>query len=342
MTSPHVFHLSAQTPHNISEGGFRIKADKESFPALKGMSLYKLVLHPNGIREPHWHPNADELGYCLSGQVLVTFYSTDDNKQTFVVNAGETFFIPSGALHAIVNIGDGDAELILQFSNEHPEEFGVSTSIGMFTDTVLGNTWGVNAGYFSFLKRPLTDQFAVLANASEIVPSESYYKNPYHYDLEGSQPILDHQGGSARMARENLWPILKQQALYSLILTDTGMREPHWHPETGEMGYVHKGKGRMSILSPSGTIDTYELNPGDLYYIPKAYPHHIENIGTGDLHFLIFFDQSMPKDIGFTGSIRSLSDHILGSVLSVKPSFIEGLNKYYADQFIVNKINPSE
>src|ERR1700722_3509419 len=133
MASPHVFHLSAETPQDKTEGGERTKADCGNFPILKGMSLYKLMLHPRGIREPHWHPNADELGHCLKGQVLVTFYHTGDFKQTFLVQAGETFFIPSGALHYIANVGEENAELLLQFSHENPEEFGLSSSIGMFS-----------------------------------------------------------------------------------------------------------------------------------------------------------------------------------------------------------------
>ncbi len=142
------------------------------------------------------------------------------------------------------------------------------------------------------------------------------------------------------MARQNTWPILKRQALYSLFLTDQGMREPHWHPQTGELGYVKEGNGRMSILNPEGKVDTYLLHPGDIYFVPKAYPHHIENLGPGQLHFLIFFDQAMPGDVGFSGSIRSFSNDVLGAVLKTDPQFFDQLQKYYKDLFIVDRINP--
>ena len=59
------------------------------------------------------------------------------------------------------------------------------------------------------------------------------------------------------------------------------MREPHWHPRTAEMGFVLEGRARMTVLSPGATVDTFELSPGDMYFIPRAYPHHIENIGAG-------------------------------------------------------------
>ena len=141
------------------------------------------------------------------------------------------------------------------------------------------------------------------------------------------------------MARQNVWPILKRQALYSLTLTGQGMREPHWHPETAELGYVEKGRGRMTILSPSWRNGYLYHGGRNIYFIPKAYPHHIENLGD-HLHLAIFFDQPMPSDIGFTGSIHSYSNEALAAVMKNSPQFFEKLHKYYKDSFIVKKINP--
>jgi oxalate decarboxylase len=340
MGSGPLFHLSEQTPQDKTEAGERIKADSTNFLALKGMSLYKVTLEPNGVREPHWHQNADELGYCLQGEALVTFYHTADLKETFLVTAGDVFLIPSGALHYISNVGKDKLLLLLQFSNDNPEEFSLSSTINAFSNAVLGNTWGVEKEVFTAFKRPLKDSFARLIKKVEPIPEQARYSNPYRYSLEASSPILETVGGSAKMARQNTWAVLKKQALYSLRLTKQGMREPHWHPETSEMGYVHKGKGRMTLLHPSGAIDTYELKEGDLYYIPKAYPHHIETISDTPLHFLIFFDQAMPKDIGFTGSIKAFSNEVLGTFLDVEPQFFDHLHKYFSDLFIVDKINP--
>jgi oxalate decarboxylase len=340
MTSEHLFRLSQQHPHEQTEGGMRIKASKKNFPILQGMSLYKLLLKPNGIREPHWHANADELGYCLKGQVLINLYHTGDTKATFLVQAGETFLIPSGALHHIENVGEEGAELLLNFSHEDTEDFNLSSTLGAFSDAVLGNTWGVKKEVFHTLKRSLKNNFATLRTTPVVIPEEARYTTPYRYNLEAAQPLLANEGGSARMARHNIWPIATCQALYSLRLTTQGMREPHWHPETAELGYVEQGTGRMSILSPSGKIDTYVMEEGDIYFIPKAYPHHIENLHSGTLHLLIFFDQGMPRDIGFTGSIRSYSNPVLASATKSDPLFFNQLHKDYADLFIVKTINP--
>lgn len=334
----HHLKFSHLKPQDVSEGGFRIRATKSNFPALQGMSLYKLVLHPRAVREPHWHANADELGYCLKGKVLVSIYATGNERHTFLIEKGESFFIPSGALHNVENVGEETAELVLQFSHEEPEEFGLSTTFGMFSDSVLGNTWHVSGEKFHSTKRAKKDVFIAQLESSSKIPET--YPTVYQYNLERASPLVSTEGGSARVARHDVWPILRDQALYSLLLNRKGMREPHWHPETAELGYIEHGKGRMSILSPSGKVDTYEMEAGDIYFIPKAYPHHIENLTSGDLHILIFFDQPMPADIGFTGSVKSFSNDVLTAVLKTPKDLFPNLPTYYQDLFIVEKINP--
>lgn len=315
--------------------GYRAEATFSNFPALKGMSFYKLVLDPNAAREPHWHANADELGYCLKGQVLVTSYNNGNSTHSFLVNPGEAFFIPSGSLHAIES--KENSELILQFSHEEPEDFALSSTFGMFSNAVLGNTWGKPSATFEPLKRSTNEVF--IAKTDGLLPTCSPYPSPYHYDVEGALPLISNEGGNVKVARNNTWPILERQSLYSLHLTNVGMREPHWHPETAEMGYVNHGKARMSVLSPSEKVDTYEINEGDVYFIPKAYPHHIENL-TDDLHILIFFDQSMPQDIGFTGSIKFFNNDLLTAVFNCNADFFPSLPTYHEDLLIVKRVNP--
>lgn len=340
MPSDHHFKLSQAKPSDDTSGGKRIQANVHNFPVLKGMSLYKIILYPLGVREPHWHANADELGYCLKGEVLINIYGTGDDKESFLVEEGDVFFIPSGSLHHLENVGKENAELIVNFSNEDPEDFGISGTFGMFSDAVLGNTWDVKSTIFHNFKRSLTNTFAGLRQKPAAVPEQARYKNPHRFNLKNSEPIISNEDGSARMARQNFWPILQRQALYGLILTGKGMREPHWHPETAELGYVQQGKGRMSILSPSGKVDTYIMEEGDIYFIPAAYPHHIENLQDDDLKIMIFFNQAMPQDIGFTGSVRSYSNEVLAASTNMPPEFFNKLPKYYADSFIVAKINP--
>ena len=46
----HHFPFSQQPPQDSSQNGYRIQATKDNFPALQGMSLYKLVLNAQAVR----------------------------------------------------------------------------------------------------------------------------------------------------------------------------------------------------------------------------------------------------------------------------------------------------
>ena len=324
-----------------TDGSFRLMATATNFPVLKGMSFYKLRLEPLASREPHWHANADELGYCTEGKLLVSFYKHGNIRSVFVVNKAEMFFIPSGTLHAIENLSQGISEVILQFSHEEPEDFALSSTFGMFTDSVLGNTWGVESAKFHPFKRSLKEVFIAKRNSISKVEEEALYNSPYRYKIESSAPQTSNIGGSVRVARQDTWPILKEQAMYSLQLSNKGMREPHWHPETAELGYVHKGMVRMSILTPKGYVDTYEIRESDIYFIPKAYPHHIENMSESEpAHLLVFFDQAIPKDIGFSASVKSFSNELLTVGLNCPANLFPSLPTYYSDLLIVERVNP--
>lgn len=89
--------------------------------------------------------------------------------------------------------------------------------------------------------------------------------------MEETEPVIFVEGvGSNRPARSQFWPALENMSMYSLVIEDTGMREPHWHPFTAELGYVHRGEARMTILDPNGSTDTYTLKEGDMYYVPAG------------------------------------------------------------------------
>jgi oxalate decarboxylase len=78
----------------------------------------------------------------------------------------------------------------------------------------------------------------------------------------------------------------------------------------------------MTILSPDGlnSLDTYKLKPSDVYFVPRAYPNHIENIGQTEVIILVFFDQPISGGIGYTDSFSAYSREVLASTLQCSPT----------------------
>jgi oxalate decarboxylase len=338
--SKHVFHLRETRPQLATPYGARTAVRSDDFPILEGLSLARLTIEPGGFREPHWHANANELGYCLSGQLLVTVFADPNRHARFTIAPGEMFFVPSGALHAIENVGAIQAELIVAFSHEQPQDFGLSGSVGMLTANVIGNTWGLAADQLSGLREGGDDIFAGPLDGAPELDAAADYPDPLKLDLEGLSPRIETEYGVLRTARLDTWPALDQLAMYSLRITGKGMREPHWHPITAELGYLQAGRARMTVRSDYGAVDTYELASGDAYFIPRAFPHHIENLTDQEARFLIFFDQPEVHDIGYTGSAGALPRRVLGPTLGIDVQALPELPEMPADLLIVEKRNP--
>jgi len=340
--SRHVASLANGQSLHRSKLGSITSVTAETSPILSNLSIKRLVLSPGAIREPHWHANANELTYCVAGAVLVSVLDTGSSMSSFVIEAGQMFHITSGSLHHIENLGDTEAELIVAFRHERPEDFALWSGFGAMTDAVLGNTFDTESSVWAAIPRDVVPRYLVARSGPAHVPESARLTNPHKFDVEAQSAPVDSPVGSAKLARAGFWPALTNISMYSLRIADDGMREPHWHPVTSEMGYIHRGHARMTILDPDGRLDTYLLDPGDVYFVPPSYPHHIEVIGDDDIHFLVFFDQATPADIGYRAAASAYSPEVLAATFSVPLADWPTLPLTADDPLIVAKQNPSD
>lgn len=323
-----------------SELGSVRQVNADDLPIMKGLSIKRLAMTPGVIRVPHWHANCVELGYCLAGEALVTILGTGDFHSVFTISAGQMFHIPSGALHAIETIGAVQAEFIIAFRHERPEDFSLQATFGAMTDASLGNAYGMRASAFGAIAKTTAGAYFARREGPPAVPVGADREAANKFDMEAQPAMLHPSYGAARLGRAQFWPALTDISMYSLRITKDGMREPHWHPETAEMGYVHAGRARMTILNPDGSTDTWDLAPGDVYFIPRAYPHHIEVLGEEEMHFLIFFDQPGPQDIGIRTIPAAFAPAVLAAALGVTQKSLPAFPHIVADPLIVERVNP--
>ncbi|ATL67732.1 cupin domain-containing protein [Nocardia terpenica] len=323
-----------------SELGSLRRLTADNFPILRGMSIKRLLINPGAMRTPHWHADTNELTYCVSGTALVSVLDNGSRFASFVVRAGEMFHIDSGALHHIENIGTDVAEFIIAFRSARPEDFGLGAALGAMTDAVLGNTYDLDAAAIAGIRRDLGDRALARRQGDPDVPATAYFDDPHKFGVEAMSPPVGVAVGSARTARVQYWPALQDLSMYSLRIREDGMREPHWHPVTAEMGYVHRGNARMTVLDPDGAIDTWYLKEGDVYFIPRAFPHHIEVVDAPEIHFCIFFDQPTPGDIGYRTSLSAYSREVLAAVFDTAIDNLPAFPFTKSDPLIVNRRNP--
>lgn len=335
----HVASLTAAKPLFESALGSVRQVSAEQLPIMRRLSVKRLVLAPGAIREPHWHANANELTYCLAGNLLVSILDNGSSFSSFTLGTGEMFHVASGSLHHIENVGAGEAELIVAFRHERPEDFSMHAAFGAMSDAVLGNTYDLPATAFASIPRSTESAYIVAREGDPAIPDRAGYEDPHRFAVEAQAAPVASPIGMARLARKSFWPALEDISMYSLRIAEDGMREPHWHPETAEMGYVHRGRGRMTIMDPDGGTDSYELGPGDVYFVPRAYPHQIEVLGAEEIHFLVFFDRPTPGDIGYRAAASAYSREVLAATLGVAVADLAELPLTPSDPLIVDRIN---
>lgn len=339
--SPHVSSLLGGERQFESELGSITQVTDASLPILDGLSIKRIVLERGAIREPQWNTNANQLAYVVSGTVLVSILGTGDAFSSFIVAPGQMYHVESGAIYHIENIGEGRAEIIAALRTGHPQHFSLQNSVNAMSDAVLGNTYDLPAAAFAAFDRGEASQLVRRTGAAD-VPSTAGLPNAHLFDLDGQIAPLSYPYGAAKLGRKQFWAALDDLSMYSLTVKESGMREPHWHPITGEMGYVASGRARMTVLDPDGSLDTYLLEQGNVYFIPRAYPHHIEVLGEDDIHFLIFFDQPTPGDIGYRATASAFSREVLSAAFGVRDADLPRFPFTPVDPLIVGRANPSD
>ncbi|MHC5310285.1 cupin domain-containing protein [Myroides sp. LJL116] len=112
-TSKYVFRASKETKNKF-EGGATQVVDNVNFPATDLAALI-IDLEPGGMREIHWHPDADELQFYIKGKARMTVFDAVNNARTFDYEAGDVGYVPRTLSHYIENTGDEPVKVLNVF-----------------------------------------------------------------------------------------------------------------------------------------------------------------------------------------------------------------------------------
>jgi oxalate decarboxylase len=110
------------------------------------------------------------------------------------------------------------------------------------------------------------------------------------------------EGGFSREATIKELPISEGLAGVSMRLKPGGVRELHWHAKAAEWAFVLKGRVRTTVISPDGTSETNDFEPGDVWYFPRGHGHALQGMGPGEAHFILIFDDGAFSEFGTFGA----------------------------------------
>lgn len=328
---PNLRFSFSDTHMTLNKGGWSREITVRDLPIAKTLAGVNMSLTPGGVRELHWHQQA-EWSYMLLGHARITAVDQDGRNFIADVGPGDLWYFPPGIPHSIQGLEDG-CEFLLVFDD------------GNFSDL---NTFSISDWFAHTPKEVLSANFGVPISAFKHIPNEQVYiyqdkvpgpidtqkvKSPYgevpqsfKHRLLAQTPIQT-PGGSVRIVDSTNFPISQNIAAALVEIEPGGMRELHWHPNNDEWQYYLQGKGRMTVFAANGAARTFDYRAGDVGYVPFANGHYIENTGTETLWFLEMFKSNRFQDVSLNQWMALTPSELVQSNLQVGPELLKVLRK---------------
>ncbi|HUI15715.1 MAG TPA: cupin domain-containing protein [Xanthobacteraceae bacterium] len=120
------FRLNQMKPQKSDRMGQVKIVDSTNFPAAANIAMAHVTVKPGGMREMHWHPNANEWQYYIKGKGRMTVFFNHADSRTIDFNAGDVGYVPQPLGHYIENTGDSDLVFLEMFHASHYQDISLN------------------------------------------------------------------------------------------------------------------------------------------------------------------------------------------------------------------------
>ncbi len=328
---PNLRFSFSDTNMTLNHGGWSREITIRELPIATTIAGVNMSLTPGGVRELHWHQQA-EWSYMLLGHARITAVDQDGRNFIADVGPGDLWYFPPGIPHSIQGLEDG-CEFLLVFDDGHFSDLNTLSISDWFAHTpkdVLSANFGVPAEAFSTIP---AQQVYIYQDRVPGPLSSQQVQSPYgtipltfKHSLLAQEPIRT-PGGSVRIVDSSNFPISTQIAAALVEIQPGAMRELHWHPNNDEWQYYLSGQGRMTAFAGNGAARTFDVRAGDVGYVPFAYGHYIQNTGTETIWFLEIFKSSRFQDVSLNQWMALTPRELVASNLNIGPEALDVLRK---------------
>ena len=125
-TESAIFRLSRTKPFKETKSGRIQVADSSNFKISKTVASSLITVEPGGIRELHWHPNADEWQYYLRGQAWMTVFDHGPKATTTDFRAGDVGVVRKNLGHYVENTGNDVMQFVGVFRAPRYQEISLA------------------------------------------------------------------------------------------------------------------------------------------------------------------------------------------------------------------------
>lgn len=206
---------STQFTFNVNNSTL-VKKDHQNFINILGISqlntldntsLLDIFLSKNNIIEPHYHQNAAELVYCISGAATVSILNPYTKLiQNYPITRGQVANVPQGWWHYEIATTD-DTHLLAIFNAPTPEVILGSDILKLTPSDIMSHTYCIDENKWKQTIAPVKSSTFIGPpanyNRNDIYPipqqshdinqyANQWYRNqnnPYYYQYPPNTPF---------------------------------------------------------------------------------------------------------------------------------------------------------
>jgi oxalate decarboxylase len=119
------FRMKEMPPTKQTKGGEVRIVDSSNFK-VSTTAMAMVTVRPGGLRELHWHPNADEWQYYIAGKGRMTVVATGSKARTMDFQEGDVGYVQKSLLHYVENTGDTDLVFLEIFKADRFQDLSFS------------------------------------------------------------------------------------------------------------------------------------------------------------------------------------------------------------------------
>ncbi len=332
-TIPNLKFSFAAARNRLLTGGWAREVTVRELPAATELAGVNMRLKPGGIREMHWHKEA-EWAFMLAGRARIT--AVDEQGRTFIgdVGEGDLWNFPSVIPHSIQGLEDG-CEFLLVFDNGSFSENETFLITDLFKHTprdVLAKNFGVPEAAFANIPIDVEHERYIFSGqvpgpiAGDIVQSGAgIVPQTFSHRMMAQEPIVA-EGGWVRITDSTNFPAATTIAAALVNIEPGAMRELHWHPHD-EWQYYISGRGRMTVFASGGKARTFNFQAGDVGAIPFAMAHYVQNLGDEPLRYLEMFRSPRFADVSLNQWMALTPPELVQAHLNLDQQTMAALRK---------------
>uniref|UniRef100_A0A8C5LXS1 Cupin type-1 domain-containing protein n=1 Tax=Leptobrachium leishanense TaxID=445787 RepID=A0A8C5LXS1_9ANUR len=314
----------------------------------------------NGLRAPQWHFNANEHGLLLEGKAWIGVVDDGANSvATYNVTVGQVTFFPTNTLHWVKCVSEEDCVFILFFTtHDELKTLDVDDAFFETPEDIASRSLKPEGGVDfirQFQKADVDQAINLPKNLMDLIQNASLAQSDdtlvwkYFHDLIGSKEYL-FPGGIIQWARHrsNTAGLTENEKIYSdsinthadtltfatLRIYNNGLRQPHFHFNANEMGYVISGCGVIGIVGAE-PVEEFSVDVGDIFFFPLGTQHYVKSTCVEDLYTILAFSTGdQLETLDMDDYFHATADDVLAQLFRVKQEEFKKIPKFQADQAV--------